>query len=106
MEKLKSSIAILGEIDMQIRKLTHSKTELELEVLGEGETLLHSLREKLLEDKKVSMATYILGHPELENPKLYIKVSKGKPEDALKRALKALIKEYEQFGELVSKVSA
>ena len=91
---------------MEIRKLSHSKTDLELEVLGEGETLLHSLREKLLSDNKVTVATYILGHPELENPTLYIKVSKGKPEDALKRALKALVTEYEQFGELVSKVSA
>jgi len=96
---------MLGKIVMEIRKLSHSKDELELEVLGEGETLLHPLREKLLEDNKVSMATYIIGHPELEHPKLFVKVSKGKPEDALKRALKALIADYEQFGELVSKVS-
>ena len=90
---------------MEIRKLSHTDDELELEVLGEGETLLHPLREKLLEDDKVEYATYILGHPELENPKLFLRVKKGKPEDALKRALEALISDYEQLEELVNQVS-
>lgn len=93
------------EIAMELRKLTHDKEVLELEVVGEGETLLHPLREKLLEDKKVVMATFIIGHPELENPKLYLKVNKGKPEDALKRALDSLIEEYSELEELVNKVS-
>lgn len=90
---------------MEIRKLSHTDDELELEVLGEGETLLHPLREKLLEDDQVDYATYILGHPELENPKLFLRVKKGKPEDALKRALEALIADYEQLEELVNQVS-
>ena len=90
---------------MEIRKLSHTDDELELEVLGEGETLLHPLREKLLEDDTVDYATYILGHPELENPKLFLRVKKGKPEDALKRALESLIAEYEKFEELVNQVS-
>ncbi|UCH88025.1 MAG: DNA-directed RNA polymerase subunit L [Thermoplasmata archaeon] len=90
---------------MELRKIEHTDDTLELEVLGEGETLLHPLREKLLEDKKVELATYIMGHPELEHPRIFLKVRKGKPEDALKKALKSLLKEYEDFEKLVNKVS-
>jgi DNA-directed RNA polymerase subunit L len=92
------------EIIMELRKLIHTDDVLELEVIGEGETLLHPLREKLLENKSVEMATYIMGHPELENPRLHIKVRKGKPEDALKTALKGLIKEYGELESLVNEV--
>ena len=93
------------EIVMELRKITHTDDSLELEIVDEGETLLHPLREKLLEDKRVDLATYIMGHPELEHPRIFVRVKKGKPEDALKKALEALITEYEEFEDLVNKVS-
>lgn len=93
------------EIDMELKKLVHTDSELEFEVIGEGETLLHPLKERLLEDNKVELATFIIGHPELENPRIYVKVKKGKPEDAFKRALESLISNYDEFEELVNKVS-
>jgi DNA-directed RNA polymerase subunit L len=93
------------EIDMELRKIVQNDKELELEVIGEGETLLQPLKEKLLQDKKVDLATFILGHPELENPRIFVRVKKGKPEDALKRALDSLISEYSEFEDLVNKVS-
>jgi DNA-directed RNA polymerase subunit L len=93
------------EIDMEIRRLAHTDKSLDLEVIGEGETLLNTLKDKLLQDKNVEMATFILGHPELENPRIYLKVRRGKPEDALKKALKSLNKEYSELDDLVDKVS-
>ena len=46
-----------------------------------------------------------MGHPELEHPRIFVRVKKGKHEDAVKKALEALITEYEQFEDLVNKVS-
>jgi DNA-directed RNA polymerase subunit L len=105
MEKYKKSTGYEGEIIMELRKLEHTDDTLEIEVIGEGETLLHPLREKLLTNKKVEMATFILGHPELENPRLFLRVKKGKPEDALKKALEELKKDYKELETLVNKVS-
>ncbi|MDR1404871.1 MAG: DNA-directed RNA polymerase subunit L [Candidatus Methanoplasma sp.] len=44
----------------------------------------------LNDDKSVTLVRYIDQHPELLDIMLYVKVSKGKPEDAIKRASAAV----------------
>lgn len=78
---------------------------IELEVLGEDETLLYPLQQKLITDDSVEYATYIMGHPLLENPKLVVKVKEGKPQNALKRAAKALSNQYRECLTLFQKES-
>ena len=80
---------------MDITLISKDKKSMEIEIIGENETLLTPLKEKLLEDDKVVFSTFIRGHPFLDNPKLYVEVNDGKPQTALKRAARAIIKDTE-----------
>ena len=82
---------------MEIRTLESSKEILELEVLGENETILNPVKVRLLLDEDVELAEYIIEHPFLSTPKIYIRTKKGDPSAALKRALKSLQKDYKDF---------
>ncbi len=83
---------------MQLRVLTHTANELEVEVLEENETLLNPIKQALLSDKDVDFAEYIIEHPSLAIPKVYLRTKgKAKPDAVLKRTLKGLVKEFDAF---------
>lgn len=90
---------------MELKLLNKTKDIIEIEVQGEDETLLYPLQQKLVEDDNVEYATYIIGHPLLEQPKLVVKVTDGKPQNALKRASKALANKYKECLTLFGKES-
>jgi len=56
----------------------------------ENPTLIEPLIVALNDDKNVALVRYINQHPELSNVMLRIEVSKGKPEDAVKKASKTV----------------
>jgi len=53
-------------------------------------TVIEPLMKVLNEDKNVALVRYIDIHPELSDVMLFIEVSKGKPEEAVKKAAKAV----------------
>ncbi len=83
---------------MELRVITQEKNELEIEVLGENETLLNPIKQALLADKDVEFAEYIIEHPTLSVPKVYVR-TKGntKPETVLKRTIKDLVEQFDAF---------
>jgi DNA-directed RNA polymerase subunit L len=83
---------------MELRVLTHDKNELEMEILGENETLLNPIKQALLADKDVDFAEYIIEHPILSVPKIFLR-TKGaaKPEAVLKRTIKHVVGEFDAF---------
>lgn len=82
---------------MDLKPITVTATELEVELIGENETILNPIKVKLLADPDVEMAEYIFEHPFLSNPSIFIRTKKGEPMAALKRALKGLEKEFKDF---------
>lgn len=80
---------------MKIEVPTKTKDEIEIVIYDEEETILPPLRRKLLEDKMVTHANYTIVHPLLDPPRLYVRVVDGKPQNAIKRACKALASGYE-----------
>ena len=90
---------------MELKLLNKTKDMIEIEIEGEDETLLYPLQQKLIQDESVEYATYIMGHPLLEQPKLVVKVKEGKPQAALKRASKALANQYKDCLTLFQKES-
>jgi DNA-directed RNA polymerase subunit L len=83
---------------MEMRVLHSDKNELEIEVLGENETLLNPIKQALLGDKDVDFAEYIIAHPQLSVPKIFLRTKgSAKPETVLKRTVKAVVKEYDAF---------
>ncbi|MDR0509351.1 MAG: DNA-directed RNA polymerase subunit L [Candidatus Methanoplasma sp.] len=56
----------------------------------ENPTLIEPLIKALNDDKNVILVRRVNEHPELSDVVLYIEVSKGKPDDAVKKASKAV----------------
>lgn len=83
---------------MKLNVLSKTDNELEVEVRGETETLLNPIKQALLADKDVDFAEYIIEHPSLSVPKIFIRTKgKAKPDVVLKRTIKALIAEFDEF---------
>lgn len=82
---------------MDLKTIKKTAKELEVEIIGETETLLNPIAEVLLEYDDVDYASYMADHPESKKRRLYIRVKKGKPEELLKKAVKQLEDEIKTF---------
>ena len=82
---------------MELKTIKKTTKELEIEIIGENETILNPITEVLLQNDDVDYASYLADHPESPKRRLYIRVTKGKPEDALKKAVKQLEDEVKIF---------
>ena len=82
---------------MDLKKIKKTSKELELEVIGENETILNPITQVLIQYKDVDYATYTCDHPLSNKRRLYVRVKKGKPEDILKKAVKQLEDEVKSF---------
>ncbi len=65
-----------------------TKNELEIEITGESHTICNALRKTLMEDKDVEAAAYIMEHPIIGEPKLYVKAKD--PKKSLKKAAETI----------------
>jgi DNA-directed RNA polymerase subunit L len=79
---------------MQLRLLEKQKDSMRVEVTNPDDTVIYPLITALLKDEDVSDALYYTGHPQLDKPVLTIKVKKGSPSAALKRAASGLATEF------------
>jgi len=91
---------------MELKLLNKDGRSIEIEVIGEDETILVPLQEKLLADDKVEIVTLSRAHRFLTNPVLFVKVTEGKPQTAIKRAAKALSNEVKEFSALFDTAKA
>ena len=83
---------------MKLNVVSKTDNELEIEVHGENETLLNPIKQALLNDKDVDFAEYIIEHPSLAVPKIFIRTKgKAKPDVVLKRTIKGLVAEFDEF---------
>lgn len=83
---------------MKLNVLSKTEHEIEVEVHGENETLLNPIKQALLADKDVDFAEYIIEHPSLAVPKIFLRTKgKAKPEVVLKRTIKNLVAEFDGF---------
>jgi DNA-directed RNA polymerase subunit L len=85
---------------MELKKIKKKTKEIEIEIIGETETILNPITELLLENKDVDYATYMSDNPESNKRKLYIRVKRGKPEEILIKAVKKLENEYKTFDKI------
>jgi DNA-directed RNA polymerase subunit L len=79
--------------------ITDKKKELEIEITGETHTLCNALRKTLMEDKDVEAAAYVVDHPIIGEPKLY--VSAKNPQKSLKKAVETLKLRCDEFKNLI-----
>lgn len=86
---------------MEIRKLQYEGNELEFEVLNENETLLNPIKQRLLAHEDVDLAEYVIEHPSLAVPRIFLRTKKGDPLKVLRQVLKDLQKEYKDLAKLI-----
>ncbi len=60
-------------LNMEVKILKESKTELEFEIIGEGHTFCNTLQNFLNNKKEVVLASYKIKHPLLSSPQIYVK---------------------------------
>ena len=83
---------------MEIKVINKNENSLEIQILGEGHTLCTNLRQILFEDKSVIFAGYMIKHPLMAEPRVYVKTDGSKtPKQAFIDACKILIARNEEF---------
>jgi len=82
---------------MEVKVLKEEKDALLIELVGESETFANLLREELWNVKGVIEAAYIREHPELSQPKLWIKTEGINPREVLRIAIDNLIKKFSEL---------
>jgi len=91
---------------MKSNVLTNTSKQLELEIVGENETLLNPLVQVLLTYDDVDYASIITKHPSAKSRVLYVRLitgAKAKPVDLVKKAVKEVKKESDSFKKEVEK---
>lgn len=90
---------------MELKTTSTDKKSLSIEVIGESETIINPIIQKLLADDEVDYAECITEHPLLSSPKIFIKMKKGDAKDAVKRAVKAVMKDIDAFESAMEEIA-
>ncbi len=88
--------------EMSFKVINKGKDFIELEVTNYDNTILRPLVDELSKDPMVVETRYHIEHPVIDNPTLYIKVKEGKPQAAIRRALKKIDKYFEEMEKLLN----
>ncbi len=88
---------------MELELIEKDKDSIRIRIKDADMTLISPLVSELLEDDIVAEVKFTAAHPELDFPTLYVRVSSGKPQTALKRASKALAGQFREAREKLEK---
>ncbi|MEM0139011.1 MAG: DNA-directed RNA polymerase subunit L [Ferroplasma sp.] len=83
--------------------VSRNKDSIKVEMINYDNTLLRPLAEELLKYDKVVESYYSIKHPEIDNPVIYVKVSSGKPQSAIKSTIRKMNKTYEALSNDLAK---
>jgi len=78
-----------------------SEKHWEVTFTGEDHSIPVLLSAALVKDPDVAFAAHVMGHPQVESPKLVIRTKKKTPKEALKKAIDSV---SDQVDELKSKL--
>ncbi len=91
-------------MDLGIVLIEKGKNHIEVELSEPtGNVLLEPLKERLLADETVEMATHDSDHPMYGKRRLFVRVKSGKPQNAVKRALKDIATDLSNAKKVVDK---
>ncbi|MEM2933630.1 MAG: DNA-directed RNA polymerase subunit L [Methanocellales archaeon] len=82
---------------MEIKVLSKSEREIEIEIGGEGHTFLNLMKSALLQDKRVEAATYDIEHPLISDPILYLRTDGSDPFEVLRDAASQIGKQCDEL---------
>ena len=80
---------------MPVKVLKNAGSEIRLRLIGEDHSTLQMFRSRLNDNDKVEYANYFTGHPDLDEPELFVRVKKGAKADKIVKDLcSAIAKEF------------
>ena len=82
---------------MELNVVKEDGKTLSLELKGETIALSNLIRKELWSDKNVVESAQIKEHPYLAEPKVFVKVSRGSPKTALKKASDRIESQLNEF---------
>ena len=88
---------------MEITVISSEKDSMELELEGVSNTTIYAIVDRLSKDPKVYLARYASEHPDLDRPRISLKVNDGKPETAFKRAAKGILTDLTDLKKVIEK---
>ncbi len=83
-----------------MKVIKDTKTELEIEITGESHSLCNTLRKTLMDDEDVEAAAYVVEHPIIGEPKLYVKAKN--PKQSLKTAAETVKAKCDELKDLIA----
>ena len=90
---------------MELKILENKKSRMVFELKGEDHTFCNALKEELLKNKNIDIATYAITHPLVRIPKFIIETKGSEtPKEALNFAIISLKKKNADFLKLIKKV--
>lgn len=93
MEALKKGSSLASYMAMKV--LLKEGTELRIRISDEDHTTLHLFRSRLNAHKDIEYCNYFSGHPDLDDPEIYLRANKGKdPVKILKSVVKEASKDF------------
>jgi DNA-directed RNA polymerase subunit L len=90
----------LTRYNMEI--ITSKRYEMEILADGETHTLCNAIRRILMEDENVKSTAYVIEHPIVGEPKIYVKAKS--PRTSLKKASKTLKERCAEFKGLLEEI--
>lgn len=88
---------------MELNILEKKKRRLVFELKGADHTLCNPLKESLLKNKSISVATYSIAHPLISVPKFIIETTDKEPLKVLLESIESLKKEFKSMATLFKK---
>ena len=93
---------------MKLNLLKEEDNKMELEISGEGHTLLNLLQNNLLKEKNVKIAGYSKVHPLMDRSLLFVTLNRGKDfkkvlQNASQKTTKQLTEFQTKFNKAVEK---
>ena len=82
---------------MELKLINKDKRSIEIMLSGDNENLVQPLEHALLKDSKTKYAAYTKSHPFLDNTRMRVVVKEGKPQTALKRASRTILRDLGDF---------
>jgi len=82
---------------MEIKVIEEGKNKATFEIRGESHTLCNVLKEELRKDKKVTVASYFVSHPDIDEPTFTLETKGVAPKKALMDAVKRLKSQNDKF---------
>jgi len=83
---------------MELKIVEDKKQRFVFKIIGEGHTVCNALKQELLNDDHIKLATYAIEHPLIQESQFIVETDGTEPRKVISAAIKRLDKTLEKLG--------